>query len=270
MKFFVQITFEIGLCLVLIPEGWAQRSRFQNQNLSVHAGLGVANYSGDLNENTARYSRPAVSLGVNYQILPHVAARGEFRIYQLFGSQVGTPNFTNNLSFRSTNPDAWLGVELSALPANRPAGFNAGLYTGIGLTHLSPKAPSQNGWVLLPPLRTEGVSYTQVAGVVPFGLVLTYRFSPKYALQADLSYTYSLSDYLDDVSTVYPDPDLLPSSLARALSDRRPELGLSPNQPGFPRGNPNSSDSYILAQLKLKRYLTLTNRQYRRSLRCLK
>ena len=62
----------------------------------------------------------------------------------------------------------------------------------------------------------------------------------RFRWHLEAAYTHVFSDYLDDVSTVYPDRTGM-SSPALALSDRRAELGTTPNQPGDQRGNPHTA-----------------------------
>ena len=58
-------------------------------------------------------------------------------------------------------------------------------------------------------------------------------------------YRFTFTDYLDDVSTVYIDPNSFTDPIARELADRRPELGLEPASAGDKRGNPDKNDGYF-------------------------
>ena len=68
----------------------------------------------------------------------------------------------------------------------------------------------------------------------------------------ELEWRTTFTDYIDDISTYYPDPTTLNSAKAIALSNRRGELGDAPNVPGAgnygpgsKRGDPSHNDSYI-------------------------
>ncbi|WP_234735992.1 outer membrane beta-barrel protein [Tellurirhabdus bombi] len=261
----------VAFSLLSVTATHAQSEKFQHERLSVSAGLGVAGYGGDLSSSMTPGQimlGPSASVGAYYQLLPHLAARTEARFYQIRGDQAKTANYQNNLSFRSRNPDFYLGLEVSLFPPAAKPNWNVGLYLGAGFTYLITKAQYAESWLTLPPYQTEGVAYSRTPVVLPAGLVISHQLNKRYLLQLDISMGYLLSDYLDDVSTVYPNPDALSSDVARALSDRRPELGLPPNQAGNQRGNPSNKDTYIIAQIKLKRTFTLVRSFYRRSLRC--
>ncbi|MFW5761504.1 MAG: hypothetical protein ACOCXH_11035, partial [Cyclobacteriaceae bacterium] len=61
--------------------------------------------------------------------------------------------------------------------------------------------------------------------------------------------------YLDDVSTVYPDPSSLSSDLARTLSDRSEEIGFDRREVGSIRGHSDNNDGYFLGTIKVEYFL---------------
>ncbi len=105
--------------------------------------------------------------------------------------------------------------------------------------------------------------------LVVAGIGVSYQLTDRWGVGLELCNNFLASDYLDDVSTTYPEPDALPNDLARQLSDRAPEIGQAPKQPGFQRGNPNVKDTYVF--LSLRAHYLLTTRyfaQQRRKTRC--
>ncbi len=134
---------------------------------------------------------------------------------------------------------------------------------------MNPKAELEGTWYSLPPLTTEGEKYSRTPLLVVAGIGATYALTDRWGLGLELCNNFLNSDYLDDVSTFYPEPDALPNDLARQLSDRAPEIGGTPNQPGFQRGNPKVKDSYVFLSLKVQYLLTTRYfAQQRRKTKC--
>ena len=193
---------------------------------------------------------PSVSLGALYRLTEHVSARGELRFYQVSGDQKYSKNYQNNLSFKTFNPDINLGLQADLFAYNRQAPINPYLFGGVGVTYLSPKAKLNGTWYSLPELTTEGVKYKRMPLVFTAGIGVSVKTTQRLSLGLELCNNFVKSDYLDDVSTVYPNPDQLPSDIARALSDRAPEIGEPLRQPGWNRGSAKSKDSYLFFQVR--------------------
>lgn len=221
--------------------------------LSVTAGLGVAYYMGDLRDGVNLKHLglgPSISLGAHYRLTEHVSARGELRFYKVSADQKYSKNFQNNLSFKTFNPDIHLGLQADLFAYNRKAPINPYLFAGLGVTHLNPKAELGGTWYSLAPLTTEGVKYKRLPLVFTGGIGMSVKTTERLSLGLELCNNFVNSDYLDDVSTVYPNPDLLPSDIARALSDRAPEIGEPKRDAGWTRGSAKSKDSYLFLQVR--------------------
>lgn len=235
----------------------AQRSAIWKEcpgTWSVTAGLGTTYYTGDL-AVIGNYNHLALgaawNLGLTYRYSNRLSLRAEAQGYYIRGSQVRTRNFVKNLSFFSVNPDLWAGIQWDVRNPNDPnRSFFPYLMAGAGLTYMTPKTTFHGQTVSLAPLHTEGVPYDRVAGIIRYGAGMPIMTGYRFKLALEASYTHVLSDYLDDVSTVYPTFETM-SSLAAALSDRKGELGLWPNRPGDNRGNPGKKDGYFILSGRL-------------------
>ena len=269
----------LGGLLCLPTAGFAQfPSRFvraeEPGNLAISVGGGIANYRGDLNEGRA--FRPgeiglAAAIGLYYRLSDHLTGWGEVQLLRLSGSQRNTADASNNLSFRSTNPQLTAGLLLELLPASSRPVVNPYLAVGAGLTYLSPQARYQDEWVSLPRLKTEGEPYRRLAAFVYGGIGLSVRVSRQVLVSVELTYTLPSSDYLDDVSTVYPYASSLATTLAVRLADRSPELGLPSHAPGTPRGNRPGTDTYLTGLFRVVLPLSSSKeRQYRQSVNCVR
>ncbi|MCF0072142.1 porin family protein [Dyadobacter sp. CY261] len=221
--------------------------------LSITGGVGVAYYMGDLNDGVNLKHLglgPSISLGALYRLTEHVSARGELRLYQVSGNQKYSKNYQNNLSFKTFNPDINLGFQADLFAYNRQESISPYLFGGVGFTHLNPKAKLDGTWYSLAPLTTEGVKYKRTPLVFTAGIGVSVKTTERLSLGLELCNNFVRSDYLDDVSTVYPNPDQLSSDIARQLSDRSYEIGEPLRQPGWNRGSAKSKDSYLFLQVR--------------------
>lgn len=241
--------------------------------ISLTGGLGIAYYMGDLRDGVDMKHLglgPSLALGASYRLMEHVSVRGEVRGYSVSADQQYSKNFSNNLSFRTINPDLFLGVQADLFRFSRQVRVNPYLLMGGGFTYLRPQAYLDGQWHSLAPLTTEGKRYNRLPFFYTGGIGFLARVSERWSAGIELSNNFLLSDYLDDASDKYPNPDALPSDLARRLSDRAAELpGGQPRNAGDIRGNPDSKDSYLFFSIRTQ-YL-LASRQYakeKRKTRC--
>ena len=249
----------------------AQRSEIWREKPGtwlLNTGLGVTRYVGDLNERTdLAHLRlgTAINVAAAYRYSPQLTFRAEAQVYYIRGTQQDTHLAYNNLSFHSINPDIWAGLQWDFWRADNrnhviiPYGL-----AGIGLTYLTPKTSYKGQSVSLAPLHTEGVAYSRLPVIVRYGLGVPLTATERFKLHLEGTYTHVFSDYVDDVSTVYPDRSGM-EPLAAALSDRRSELGEPLNPIGAKRGNAGRRDGYFILSARLV-YIIITpsQRNYRR------
>ena len=230
-------------------------------------GVGVTYYMGDLREDNFKNLElgPNLSIGLTYRWFNRASLRSELRVYNVGGSQVGAKRSQNNLSFRTTSADAYVGIQLDLFRYTDKTPFNAYLFGGVGLTYLNPSAVLDGKRYSLAPLQTEGVAYNRLVMIAPGGIGMTFKTTDRLSVGLELSGTYINSDYFDDVSdrfVAFTDQN----SIAARLADRKPDLGLPASLPGDVRGNPGNKDIYII--LTLKAQYTLKGRLGRSQLKC--
>ncbi|WP_425290829.1 hypothetical protein [Spirosoma linguale] len=249
----------------------AQRSEIWRERPGtwlMNGGVGVTHYLGDLTEaGNLGYLRlgAAMSGAVAYRYSPQLTLRAEAQIYYIRGTHKNTHLEYNNLSFHSINPDIWAGVQWDFWPASDPNHVIIPYaLAGVGLTYMTPMAVFSGQPVSLAPLQTEGVKYNRLPFIVRYGLGVPIHSTERFRWNLEAAYTHVFSDYLDDVSTVYPDLTRM-DPFAAALSDRRLELGLKPNAPGAQRGNSQRRDGYFILSARLVFVInTPSYRNYRR------
>ncbi|NOS92492.1 MAG: outer membrane beta-barrel protein [Cyclobacteriaceae bacterium] len=227
----------------------------RERSIILTAGLGSSTYFGDLtNPKKLISTDPSINVGLQYYITKRIALRTELNWFTISGDDKDADEkgrIRRNLSFSSSN------LELSAVGIinlysngnrfyRRPA-FNVYAFGGFAFLYMNPKTKHNGEWVALQPLQTEGVSYSLVQPIVPYGLGFRLKVSPLFNVSFEGGWRKSFTDYLDDVSTVYP-------AVIPFLSDRGQEIGY-PAKPGGIRGNPTNDDAYMLFNVKVEYYL---------------
>ncbi len=248
-KFFIAFLFCCCSLLTFAQQGW-----------ELGGWIGASNYFGDLNTNfriepglaagaIARYNfnnRICVKLGANYGNISGDDAKSENSYEQ-----------ARNLSFKSALIDGVAQLEFNFLPythGSRDEFFTPYLFAGFNVYYFNPKAYINDTWVELRPLGTEGQfrgeEYYSVQGGFAYGFGLKLDITYEWSINVELGARALFNDYLDDVSTVYPDVDDLEAfrgQLAVDLADRSVEVLDTPiGQPGRQRGNSGNNDSYAM------------------------
>jgi hypothetical protein len=242
------------------------------RDLIVSFGTGTSTYFGEM-QNPKDYIDAKPSFNIGAQILPfpnllqnRLNARAELTWFKLQGSdaEANDDRIERNLSFFSNNWELNAVGIFNLLPQDmkfyQRTFFNFYGFFGTGLLYINPKTNYQGEKVALQPLQTEGVKYSKLQFIVPYGFGLRFRNGPFYNISIEGGWRKTFTDYLDDASIRrYPDPATLSSDLSRALSDRRREIDpdyiVTPNS-GV-RGNPKNKDSYMLLNIKLEYYLPI-------------
>lgn len=132
--------------------------------------------------------------------------------------------------------------------------FSPFVFLGISIFEYNPQTSYLGNTIDLRNIQTEDVSYGTISYGIPFGMGIKYQFKHNYALEATFGLRKTFTDYLDDVSSVYPDLDkelLNKGVLAAQLSDRSQELhdGVFQNKLGYRRGNSDFNDWYMFFTL---------------------
>lgn len=153
---------------------------------------------------------------------------------------------------------------------DEPPRFSPYLAAGVGFFSFNPQAKLNENWIDLQPLSTEGQGFKEYPDRKPYklsqlnyslGLGAKYELSPAINLRFEILDRILKTDYLDDLSTRYVNPNLFANYLsgiqlanAVALSDRRSktnaEYPINPSG-GQLRGNPKNRDSYFTCNFKI-------------------
>ena len=191
--------------------------------------------------------------------------------------------YERNLNFRSKISEVSLIAEFHPLfifinwlsRDDEPPRISPYLAAGIGLFTFNPQAKYTNGsYVDLQPLSTEGQGlpsyperkpYKLTQMNFPVGMGVRYELSKSFNLRAEFLYRILNTDYLDDVSTIYPDLNTYRAEMGLSdaeynvakdliFNDRTNPLGpggVYRKYQGGIRGNPKNKDSYFSFNIKI-------------------
>lgn len=224
---------------------------------------GVSYYFGDLNTNYD-LSMPNMSGGAmaRFNFNDRLAVRLAGNYGRLAADDANASNAferARNLSFRSDVFDLSTAIEFNFLPYNHGSEdefFTPYVFAGFSVFSFNPEAELDGEWYDLRPLGTEGQfpgeEYYTVQAGLNYGIGIKVDLSYYWSLNFELSARHLFTDYLDDVSTVYPDQGDLRQQrgdIAVELSDRSivlPEVDNSQiGLPGTQRGNSSNNDSFV-------------------------
>jgi hypothetical protein len=172
------------------------------------------------------------------------------------------PRRGRNLNFRNDLLEWYIRPEFTIYQDNDLGGrgryrtdFRLFGYVGAALYYHNPKGQinREGDFYALQPLTTELVDYSRFGVSIPAGIGFHFTKRRRHRFGWDMGWRTTFTDYLDDVSTTYADPALLPNqdainlanqtSFAYALDPTLPH----PNNyaPGAIRGDPTHNDSYL-------------------------
>ncbi len=238
-----------------------------SQYFEVGAYLGGANYAGDLSGQRMKTEGLHTATGVfgRYNATKYLSLKGSLTKGMISGSDAYSRiagERERNLSFRSNILEMALTgeVNFSAFNIRDTKTSVPYFFAGLGLTHFNPEAEMRGTWYDLQPLHTEGKRYSRYTLAVPFGLGLKFNLSYKVNFGLEVGARKTFTDYLDDVSTYYPDIYEMRRSAptTAALAYRSPEVSekFGENPVGKIRGDASNKDWYFFGGLTISVNLT--------------
>jgi len=255
------------LCLlVIMGQAQSQKRNFKQREIGFFAGGSY--YIGDINpRGHFRATRPAAGIFFRYETNYRYAFRFGLNYGAISGSDVQSnepDQKERNLSFKSQV------FELSSIAEFNFVEYRIGqdkykftmfIFGGISGFYFNPKADIGNGFESLRSYRTEGQtkSYTRVQMSIPFGVGFKLNIGKKCGLGIEWGPRRTFTDYLDDLSGVYPN----------AIPDKTNFTNRTVNgsaTPGAMRGNPSTRDWYFYYGINLSIKLRDTNKPCHRTI----
>ena len=227
--------------------------------------VGGAYYLGDLNPGRHFFlSQPAI--GLFYRFTPNY--RYAFRFGYTYANVMGDDSQSEdpdqrkrNLNFKTQVNDFHVKAEFNFLEyriSNDKYKTTFFIFAGINLFNFKPQGNlGGSQWESLRELRTEGETkkYRVWQIGIPFGVGIKLNVSKKVGIGLEWGPRKTFTDYIDDVSGRYPNPNVNPTSGPKRViySNRTLDGGDVINSQ---RGNPRTKDWYVFFGLTLNIKIT--------------
>ena len=137
------------------------------------------------------------------------------------------------------------------------------LFTGLGAAYFNPKAEYNGKVYNLRELKTEGQDkpYSPITLTIPMGVGVRFGLGTSWRFGIEASYVKTFSDYIDDVSTVYADPNSFSDPVTSILSnpsDLSVTVGNGFNWfgAGYQRGDSKQKDAFYQLNFVITRNIT--------------
>jgi hypothetical protein len=230
------------------------------QRVELGLQAGVCNYWGDLAPKV-KTSESHFTAGAFMRVnLNNTwAIKAEFNRLEVSGTDQNFAfNKNRNLSFFSPVSEGAILFEYNYSnygPFVLDKKFTSYFFAGLGGFVFNPQTMLNGKVYDLRDFQTEGKVYSKFSIAVPFGMGVKWMLNNRLALESQIGFRKTFTDYLDDVSTVYPDVQArLENSgvLNATLTDRTIELYGAPQYAkGYKRGNANHNDWYMSATISI-------------------
>ncbi|MBN2746026.1 MAG: outer membrane beta-barrel protein [Bacteroidales bacterium] len=261
----------ISLIFVLMVTAGSMSSTAQRHEFGLF--LGGNYYLGDLvDQHFFGQIGPSFGLMYRYDFNRRISARIAAHYGTIYGDSKNNRKSLQykNLDFFSPLFDLDMGIEINFLefdPDSRGRRFTPFVYGGFSIFRFNPQTEYMGKIYELQPLGTEGQgttnqpdrkSYKLTSASIPFGFGFKWAVSKRLNIGIEWGMRKTFTDYLDDVSTTYPNIELLAaenSPLAAVLSvrmyeDMAKEFGL--NIAMGANGMPASPADYALYMEMIK------------------
>jgi hypothetical protein len=247
-----------NLVLISLFATFAINASAQRVEFGLQAG--ACNYWGDLSPKViAKETHFTSGLFMRVNLNNTWAIKGEFNRYQVSGTDQNFEfNKNRNLSFSSPINEGAIIFEYNYSkygPFILDKKFTSYFYAGLGGFTFNPQATLKGKVYDLRDFQTEGQAYSRFSMAVPFGMGIKWMLSNRFALEGQFGFRKTFTDYLDDVSTVYPDVQARLNDgglIGATLTDRSIETYGTPQYAkGYKRGNSNHNDWYMSATISI-------------------
>lgn len=236
------------------------------KGFEVGGWLGTSHYYGDLN-TTLRIQKPGIAAGIigKYNLNTRISFRSSLNYGKVAADDASSTNNyerSRNLQFSSIIFDMSNAIEFNFFDfvhGSKDRVFTPFIYGGFNVFYYNPKADLNGVSYNLRKMGTEGQYLGQEYNTFGSGWLLgggiKYALNKNANIAIEISTRFLSTDYLDDVSTTFPDKSELISTrgpIAVSLSDRSLNEGFG--QVGRQRGDSKDNDRYVFFGISYLRY----------------
>jgi len=239
------------------------------QRVFIGVAGGLANYNGDLLDKfyPKKITNGFIGFSAHYELQDQIIIRGGFSFARVNGSD--TYSLKANLKKRNLRFETGISefsivgeYYLFNLYEKKISPY---IFAGLAIFHFNPYSYDSTGVsYYLKPLSTEGQGiypdkkpYSLLQPAIPFGGGIKFAITDNFRLGFEFGIRKLFTDYLDDVSTSYPDyNDLLTAKGSKAIEFSYRGGELQGGSTVFPtkntqRGSSNANDIYFFTGVNL-------------------
>ena len=254
------------ILIAFIGLGFTANAQYK-ENTEVGFIGGASYYLGDLNTTHFNNSLPFGGIVIRKNIDRRFSYKAELLYLNIAGDDrddaTDTIAINRGLHFRSTVFELSGQIEFNFLPfeaGNALYTWTPFVYTGLSFFHFNPQAENEDGlWVNLQELGTEGqgstsfperTKYPLAQLAIPLGGGLKIAINPSFNVILEYGVRKTFTDYLDDVSTTYPEGV---NSNVIDISNATYEMSdpTGTHVAGDQRGDPDKKDWYSFVGITL-------------------
>lgn len=231
--------------------------------------LGASNYFGDLNTELSVF-QPGLAGGLNarYNFNTRISVKTTLNVARIRGNDdFSTSAFQRqrNLNFYSNIFD-WTNTGefnfFEYIHGSKIDFWTPYLSAGFSVFRFNPKTDLNGTTYALRNFGTEGQEvggeYFRINAGLTVGGGVKWDINRDISLNAEFTIRRIFTDYIDDVSTVYPDPALLAAVRAPngEIAQRLSRRALNPDilRTGTQRGNSKDNDTYTFLGISIMKY----------------
>ncbi len=205
--------FTCALCILLFSrKTWAGNGQARNFEIGIMPAFTY--YMGELNpEGHTNIDFYHLAGAVFYK--QNMNTRWSLRYMLMRGklsgddnSIAGTFSQRRNLNFTSSLTEFSTVMEFNffafSAVKNKSYGNTPYLFAGLSGFHFNPKSTIGSRVIDLNGQLSEGKDYSKISIAIPFGVGMKFRLSDRMFMGIEYGMRKTFTDYVDDVSTVYP------------------------------------------------------------------
>ncbi len=225
------------------------------QTFELGLAAGGSGYMGDLNQtDPLKISGISAGAYVKLNIDPYWAVGVHYTYGKIEANDAESKNSQfrdRNLNFKTALNELSLQVDFNFLHYFAGGGykkFTPYIFTGIGGVFYNPIAVHHDREYTLRSFQTEGQSqpYRNYAFSIPYGVGVKLQIKNNLGMFSQIGYRTAHTDYMDDVSGRYPDPNVWVED--NYVAERKFLSDPSNSQygaPGIQRGDFRKRDTYM-------------------------
>jgi hypothetical protein len=254
------------ILIAFIGLGFTSNAQYK-ENTEVGFIGGASYYLGDLNTTHFNNSLPFGGIVIRKNIDRRFSYKAELLYLNIAADDrddaTDTIAINRGLHFRSSVFELSGQIEFNFLPfeaGNALYTWTPFVYTGLSFFHFNPQAENKDGlWVNLQELGTEGQGSTSFPErkkyplaqlAIPLGGGLKIAINPSFNIILEYGVRKTFTDYLDDVSTTYPEGvNSNVADISNATYEMSDPTGT--HIAGDQRGDPDKKDWYSFVGITL-------------------